>query len=157
MNIYTLEREIVVPLDEREAFAFFEDPRNLARITPPWLRFEIAAKRDIEMREGAVIDYTIRWMGISLAWKTTITAYDPPRFFVDEQTRGPYALWRHRHTLEPVPGGTRIADRVEYALPLGLLGRLAHWLVVRRQLEHIFAYRAKAVAGVLGGPTSPEK
>ncbi len=42
-------------------------------------------------------------------------------------------------------------DRVEYALPFGPLGRLAHGLAVRRQLEEIFAYRQKTIAEIFGG------
>jgi ligand-binding SRPBCC domain-containing protein len=146
MKLYTLNREITVPVPAGEAFAFFEDPRNLARITPAWLNFRITTREPVEMRAGAVIEYRIRWLGLSLRWQTTITAYDPPRYFVDEQSRGPYRLWRHRHLIEPAPGGARIADHVEYALPLGWLGRIAHRLVVRRQLERIFDFRARAIA-----------
>lgn len=151
MKTFTLDREMTVPVTQTAAFAFFEDPRNLARITPPWLNFRIASMEPTGMREGAVIEYRIRWMGISLKWKTTITAYDPPRYFVDEQTRGPYASWRHQHTIEPAGEGARILDRVEYALPLGMLGRLAHALAVRRQLTQIFDFRRRAIAAHFAG------
>ena len=153
MKIHTLSRETTVPVDQQTAFSFFEDPRNLARITPAWLNFQIDTPFS-GMRKGAVIDYRIRWMGLSLKWKTTITEYQPPHRFVDEQTCGPYALWRHEHLIEPVPGGARIADRVTYAMPVGALGELAHALVVRRQLEEIFNYRQKAVAAYFAGEVS---
>jgi len=41
-------------------------------------------------------------------------------------------------------------DRVEYTLPLGPLGRLAHLLLVGRQLESIFDFRARTVAEMFG-------
>lgn len=44
-----------------------------------------------------------------------------------------------------VVGGT-ITDQVDYELPLGALGRVAHWLFVRRQLDTIFAHRQAAMA-----------
>jgi ligand-binding SRPBCC domain-containing protein len=42
-------------------------------------------------------------------------------------------------------------DRVEYELPLGPLGRIAHTLFVRRQLEAIFDFRARAIAELFSG------
>jgi ligand-binding SRPBCC domain-containing protein len=41
-------------------------------------------------------------------------------------------------------------DHVDYALPFGVLGRIAHRLRVRAQLEEIFAYRRKAIEGIFG-------
>ena len=151
---------MTVPLPLGEVFQFFEDPRNLARITPPELNFRVSTAGKIEMRTGALIDYTIRWLGLPLKWRTRITAYEPPQFFVDEQLEGPYKLWRHRHDFREVDGASRISDCVEYELPLGILGRVAHALVVGRQLRGIFAYRQRAIASILGVPgiqfTDPE-
>jgi ligand-binding SRPBCC domain-containing protein len=149
MKIYTLCQSMFVPVPQRRAFAFFEDPRNLSRITPPWLDFRIANAASVRMGKGARVDYQIRWLGLRLIWKTLITEYEPPRFFVDQQIAGPYALWRHEHTVDPASGGTLIGDRVDYALPLGWLGRLAHRLLVRRQLEAIFHYRRRAIGRIL--------
>ena len=153
MTRYVLERRIVVPAPLPETFAFFEDPRNLARITPPWLHFRITTSGGIDMRRGTVIRYQIRWLGIPISWTTTISEYDPPGVFVDEQSSGPYRFWRHRHTFEAVEDGTAVGDRVEYALPLGWAGRLAHALVVRRQLEGIFEYRTR-ILGEIFRPTA---
>jgi hypothetical protein len=35
-----------------------------------------------------------------------------------------------------------VEDRVDYALPLGILGRFAHPFMVRRLLKKIFRYRS---------------
>jgi ligand-binding SRPBCC domain-containing protein len=148
---YRLECSMPVPVALGEAFAFFEDPGNLARITPPWLNFRITSPGPVQMRQGAEIAYQIRWLGIPVNWKTVIAEYEPPFFFVDEQASGPYARWRHRHEFKPAEDGAIVYDRVEYALPFGPLGRLAHSLVVRRQLLEIFDYRRKALAGILTG------
>ena len=47
---------------------------------------------------------------------------------------------------QAVDGGVEVEDVVHYALPFGWLGRLAHWLFVRRQLDAIFAHREAAMA-----------
>ena len=120
-----------------EVFAFFAEPRRLAEITPPWLAFTIVGTPPV-MAAGAVLDYRIRWFGLPLRWRAFIREYDPPVRFVDVQVRGPYGRWEHRHLFVEADGGTWIEDRVTYRLPFGPLGRLAHALVVRRQLDAIW-------------------
>jgi ligand-binding SRPBCC domain-containing protein len=133
----------VLPLPRNDAFLFFEDPRNLFDITPDWLKF-VMKERDskTEVFEGAEFDYTIRWFGIPLPWRSRITGYLPPGQFTDIQLVGPYRSWSHLHTFEDAEGGTMMRDTVTYRLPLGPLGGIAHALAVRRQLEDIFRYRA---------------
>jgi ligand-binding SRPBCC domain-containing protein len=149
---YQLRCRLVAPLPLKETFQAFEDPRNLAKITPPGLGFQVVTNHAIEMRRGAEIGYIIRWQGLPMRWKTLIAEYNPPHSFVDEQARGPYSLWRHRHTFEETPEGTIVSDCVDYRLPFGLLGVLAHALLVGRQLRGIFSYRQRAMSDLLGVP-----
>jgi ligand-binding SRPBCC domain-containing protein len=143
---------MTVPLPRKEVFRFFENPRNLKEITPPQLSFQVTSPGEIEMRSGASIDYTIRWLGLPMKWRTRITGYHPPLFFVDEQVLGPYKLWRHRHDFDEADGVSTISDRVEYELPMGAIGRVAHGIIVGRQLKGIFAYRQRAITRILGVP-----
>lgn len=146
---WRLECEMFAPVSIGEAFSIFENPGNLSAITPPWLNFRIVTPERIEMRRGARIDYVIRWLGIRVKWKTLITGYEPPHSFVDEQIRGPYALWRHRHTFREIAGGTMISDCVDYRLSFSVIGDIAHALVVRKQLIGIFRYRQHAITAML--------
>ncbi len=150
---FTLEREQWVPRPLQEVFAFFADARNLEKLTPEWLRFEILTPEPIEMRAGAVIDYKLAWHGIPMRWKTEITKWEPPHHFEDLQIKGPYQLWRHTHRFEAVDDGTRIRDVVQYALPFGVLGRAVHAVSVRRNVEEIFDYRDEKVRALFGGGT----
>jgi ligand-binding SRPBCC domain-containing protein len=102
------------------------------------------------MVSGAHIRYRLRWHGISLRWLTEIRAWSPPTEFVDVQARGPYRLWHHTHSFAPVDGGTLMCDVVRYALPYGVLGRLAHNWLVESELKAIFDYRAVKVSEILG-------
>lgn len=149
MKTHTLERRQILPVPLGEVFAFFESPENLARITPPRLDFRILTPRPIHMKTGTVIDYTVRWLGMPVRWRTLITTYEPGRRFVDEQITGPYSLWHHTHEFAAREGGTAMTDRVVYMMPLGPLGELAHELMVRRQLEEIFDYRAEVIGRLL--------
>ena len=149
--MHVLERTQTIPAAPDAVFAFFSDPGNLARITPPWLRFRLVGEVPTPIAAGARFEYRIRWLVFRLRWVTRITVWDPPHGFEDVEERGPYRLWRHRHSFEPGPGGVVMRDRVEYALPFGALGRLAHFLVVRRQLDAIFAFRRRAIAEIFPG------
>ena len=148
MKTYTLERQQTVPVSVAEAFAFFQNPHNLARITPPSLGFRIVSEGPVLMRRGAEIRYRIHVARVPLSWKTVIAEYEPPLGFVDEQADGPYRLWRHRHGFYPSPAGTIVTDRVEYALPFGWLGRAAHRFFVHRMLRRIFDYRRDTLSRI---------
>lgn len=145
MKTYVLKKEFIVARPVDEVFAFFERPENLAKITPPSLGFHILTPSPINMGVGTLIDYTIKILGLRRHWATLIAEYDPPRRFVDVQLKGPYTFWHHTHTFEPVGQGTRITDEVRYVVPFGILGRIANALIVRRQLERIFAFRERVM------------
>ncbi len=145
MPLFVLERRQVLPADITRVFAFFEDPMNLEVITPPWLRFEVVASTDARMRLGTEIDYRLRWQRLPMRWRSRIAEYEPGRMFADEMLKGPYRRWYHRHFFRETPDGVEMIDRVEYELPLGVLGRVAHVALIRRQLEAIFDYRRASV------------
>jgi ligand-binding SRPBCC domain-containing protein len=152
--VHRLERSVVVarPLDE--VFPFFADASNLEAITPPFLRFRILSPTPVEMRVGARIEYALSLFRVPLRWTTRITVWEPGVRFVDEQERGPYALWRHTHAFEARGDETLVRDVVEYALPLGPLGALARALFVRRSLERIFDFRERTIRTLLEGDRS---
>lgn len=153
MRHHRLERRQRVPRPPVEAFELFADAHRLEDLTPPWLGFSVLTPRPIELRPGALIDYRLRLHGVPVRWRTRIEDWAPGRRFVDVQVSGPYRLWHHTHEFEPDgDGGTVIRDVVRYALPLGVVGALAHGLFVRRDLERIFDYRRAAVERELGNP-----
>jgi ligand-binding SRPBCC domain-containing protein len=143
-----LEREQILPGTPADVFPFFADALNLERITPPWLGFRVVTPGTIEMGPGTLIEYRLRLHRVPVRWLTRIELWEPPLRFVDAQVRGPYRVWRHEHRFEAAPGGagTLMRDTIDYDLPLGPLGGLAHALLVRRDLRRIFDYREASVA-----------
>jgi ligand-binding SRPBCC domain-containing protein len=103
----------------------------------------------VKIGPEALLDYTLRWMGLPIRWRTRIIDWQPPRSFIDLQIKGPYTLWHHQHTFTAVADGTDCVDRVIYKLPMGWIGRPAHGLV-RRQLLDIFRFRRKVIGERLG-------
>ena len=140
---------IELPLARERLFPFFADAGNLEVLTPPELRFRVITPRPIEMREGALIEYRLRLMGVPFAWLTRIAVWDPPQEFVDEQLKGPYRRWVHKHLFVETSFGTRMHDAVEYELPLFPVGELAGPLV-DWQVRRIFRYREIALKRALG-------
>ena len=138
MKIHRLRTEIWLPQSREEIFGFFSDPKNLDLLTPPWLSFEILAPECVAMREGTRLDYRLRLHGIPVRWQSEIIAWNPPRRFVDRQTRGPYRLWVHEHLFFEQSGGTLVGDSVEYS---ALGGRLIQKFLIAPDLEKIFGYR----------------
>ncbi|MEN7549857.1 SRPBCC family protein [Rapidithrix thailandica] len=143
MKIYCLKRCQFLPISQEEAWDFFSSPRNLSKITPGYMEFEIKSISGREqMYAGQMIHYKLNVLpGIPTRWVTEITHVRELEYFVDEQRIGPYALWNHQHFFKAVEGGVEMRDEVHYALPLGALGQVAHWLFVQREINAIFNYR----------------
>ena len=147
MHTSTFSGSQLIPRPLEEVFDFFSMAKNLGRLTPPWLQFEIITPEPIDMAPGTLIDYRIKWRGIPIRWRTEIEVWEPPHRFVDNQLKGPYRLWHHEHRFEETPEGTMVHDTVKYA---ALGGYLAHRLVVDRDVRRIFGYRGEALREVFG-------
>ena len=149
---YTLHRVQQVDAGLADVFAFFADPFNLEDLTPPWLHFRIIEARDRPVRRGSRISYRLRLHGIPFRWESVIAEYQAGWMFADRQLTGPYRHWYHRHLFHEMRHGSVIEDIVEYALPLGRLGHLAHALAVEGRLRAIFDYREARIRARFGGP-----
>jgi ligand-binding SRPBCC domain-containing protein len=150
MADHVLETRVWLARPRPDVFAFFADPANLARVSPPALRLRLLTP-PAPLSVGAVLDFRVTWLGLPLRWRSYIREYDPPYRFVDVQVRGPWARWEHRHRFLDEGGGTLMEDRVTYRLPLGLLGRALHGALVHRQLRAGWAFRQARLAELFGG------
>ena len=144
MKTYNLEFEQFIDLPIKDVFDFFSKPENLSLITPPRLRFDILTPTPLEMKEGQLIDYSLKILYlIKLHWRTLITDYQKPYKFIDQQIKGPYTLWHHTHTFEEKDGGTLIKDNLKYVIPFGWIGRAIHFIYIKHDINGIFQYRHK--------------
>jgi ligand-binding SRPBCC domain-containing protein len=151
MKIYELRHTQFIPATLEECWDFFSSPKNLKKITPKHMGFEITNNPGEKMYQGQIITYFVKPIaGIPLSWVTEITTVKEPLFFIDEQRFGPYTFWHHQHWFKEVGGGVEMTDIVHYALPLGFLGRIANRLFVKKQLNKIFNCRIKAVEDIFG-------
>tara|TARA_Y100001970_G_scaffold281674_1_gene392961 strand:+ start:629 stop:1099 length:471 start_codon:yes stop_codon:yes gene_type:complete len=145
MKVYKLKFKQVINSSLDDVFSFFSNPENLSKITPEKLGFNILTPTPIKMKEGQLIDYSIKLLGKKIRWRTMITEYIPKVKFVDQQLKGPYSMWHHTHKFKDVDGKVEMTDEIYYVMPFGLLGRLVNFLFVSRDLNNIFKHRVEII------------
>ena len=149
MKIHTFRQEMTIPRPLTEVFAFFSDARNLSRLTPDYVGFEILTDGEIVMQPGTIIDYRIHMHGLPMPWRSEITVWEPGVRFVDEQRKGPFRMWHHEHAFaadtEDGAPVTRMTDTVRYAT---WLDAVVHRVAVRPKVEAIFRHRTEILGEV---------
>jgi uncharacterized protein (TIGR01777 family) len=125
-----------------EVFLWHTRQGALTRLTPPWEQVRVLAS-DQSIRDGAEVRIAMRRGPVELKWTVRHQDYIDGRQFVDVQIDGPFARWVHTHRFEPLEGGsaTRMMDEIEWAPPLGALGRLLGGPVIESDLARSFAFR----------------
>ena len=141
---------IGAPADE--VFRWHAEPGAFQRLTPPWEPVEVLDEGG-GLRNGAEVVLRVRLGPFPVRWVSRLSDCIPGRVFRDTQIRGPFALWRHTHLIEPAGGSASwLEDRIEYALPFGLLGRWLGGFFVRRKLDKLFEYRHRVTAAAFSSP-----
>jgi len=141
---YLLQTTTDLDVPVNDAFAFFSQAENLGMLTPAAMKFSIH-ERVPEIREGAVIEYRLRVGPVPVAWRSRIVDWRPGVRFADSQERGPYRSWYHEHLFRREGAATVMEDRVYYAPPLNVLGRLVNRFFIVPALRRIFQYRADVI------------
>lgn len=151
MQLYQLRSKQYLPISKSKAWDFLSDPANLKVITPDHMGFDILSGLDKEMFPGQIIQYRVNpFPGYTTKWVTEITHVKKGSYFVDEQRFGPYNLWHHKHFINEVKEGVEMEDIIDYKLPFGLLGKLVHPFLVKKQLKQIFNYREQKLNSLFG-------
>lgn len=151
MKIYQINTKQNLPISVKEAWEFLSSPNNLAEITPKYMNFKILSGADKSIFAGQIIQYKVTpVLGITLKWVTEITHVKQNEYFVDEQRFGPYSLWHHKHFIKEIDGGIEMEDIVDYKIPFGFLGKIAHSLFIEKKLRQIFNYREKKLVKLFG-------
>lgn len=150
---YVIEKAQWIPLPRDEVFQFFCEAKNLEAITPEWLNFHIKKMSTEKIQEGSLIDYKLKIKGVPASWRTLISSWRPPFQFVDEQLKGPYALWHHTHSFEEAQKGTLMLDQVIYKVPFGVIGNIVREVLIRSDVEKIFKHRQEQVPKLFNLPS----
>jgi len=144
--MYRLYREQQLNCTIETAWEFFSSPHNLSQITPQSMNFVVLSESSEAISEGMEIDYTVSpVLGIPMKWKTVISQVEDYKSFTDFQKEGPYKHWNHFHEFIPNDHGVLMKDTVDYELPMGFLGKMAHQLFVKEKLKNIFDFRYRVL------------
>ena len=162
-----------VPFPVELVFAFFANPSNLPHLMPPAQKARIEdlrlqpppprpvaadpARRFRSVAAGVgseilVSFRPVRWVPQRVSWLAKIVDFAWNSHFIDEQLKGPFKTFRHRHGVRGLTRenqeGTSVTDEIEYELPGGLAGRLAGGMV-HAQMEKGFAFRRMKLPEIL--------
>lgn len=108
---------------------------------------------------GETVTWRGRHFGVTQELTSEISAFDRPRHFQDRMVKGAFASFVHDHDFETTSGGTRMTDTVRFSAPLGVLGKLAEVLFLRRHVENLLAQRGETIklAVETGAPAKPDE
>ncbi len=132
-----------MPVSARALFDWHERPGAFERLTPGWQPTRVVS-RSGGITDGSRVEVEVPVLGGLIHQRMLMEhrGYVSGEQFVDTMLEGPFAEWTHTHTMEPAADGSSVlVDRLDYALPLGVLGDTAAGWYVRSQLEALFEFR----------------
>ena len=145
--IHQLKTEQFLNSNIDHVWDFVSSPKNLKKITPPYMGFDITSTNlPDKMYAGMIITYKVSPIfSIPTTWVTEITHVSEKKFFIDEQRIGPYTMWHHQHFFKKHNNGVLMNDIITYKAPFGPLGVIANHLFISKKLKSIFDYRYKTL------------
>jgi len=144
MSLHVFVRTTPVQASAQALFDWHEAPGAFQRLTPPGEPVRVL-KQEGGIRDGARVTVRVGPWPFSLRWDLEHLDYRHGESFTDQQVTGPFRSWRHVHRMVPTgPDSCVLEDRIEYALPFGILGDLAARLIVEPKLNRLFAFRHNA-------------
>jgi ligand-binding SRPBCC domain-containing protein len=105
----------------------------------------IAGRTSGLIEGGEEVTWRGRHFGVAQNFTSRITSFDRPHSFRDTMQRGAFRSFAHDHFFLPVPGGTTMVDLLVFSAPLGILGRIAEKLFLRRYLQRLLTDRARTI------------
>lgn len=134
---YVFEHASNLKADPKKVFAFHLEPKNIARVSPPWMRV-LSLSSPSPIQAGSKIKLKVSSFGLPQSWEVTVREVkdfegNPGRATIlDVAEKGPFPWWHHRHEFWAAPDGTTgLVDRIEFLPPGGWLGRLALPILLR--------------------------
>lgn len=130
----TYERRTRIDASLDDVWDFHSQISGLETLTPSWLRLRVESvvgpggeRHPDVLEEGSEVTLSMRPFGVGprTAWTSRIVERergDDAAYFRDEMVDGPFDRWLHTHAFYADDGATIVRDRVEYALPGGVLG-----------------------------------
>jgi len=94
---------------------------------------------------GETVTWKARHFGVTMKLTSKITACEIPVLFADEMVAGPFKMMQHRHLFEPKDGYTLMTDEFVYESPLGIVGKMADALFLRKYMQNLIEQRNRDI------------
>ncbi|MGL5097662.1 MAG: TIGR01777 family oxidoreductase, partial [Planctomycetia bacterium] len=142
-------RESRMPASAQAVYDWHARPGAFERLVPPWDDVKVI-DRTGPLQDGMKATLQIRAAGVPFRWTAVHHDFEPGRRFTDTQQGGPFARWVHTHRFEPIDDrSSLLIDSIDYAPPLGGIGRLLTGGWIEGMLDRTFAYRHQRTAADL--------
>jgi len=132
----TFTSDLEVPVET--LWDWHQRPGVLRRLIPPWKKVKVVSAEPVA--NGSRTHFKLGLGPVSLDWEAIHEAVNPPHGFVDRQARGPFQLWVHEHRMESTATGSRLTDRIDFALPRGIRAR-PFQSMVEWDIRRMFKFR----------------
>ena len=95
--------------------------------------------------------------GVRQRFTAKVTAFEQPRYFVDEMTKGAFQSMSHTHEFIPHGRSTLMRDIVEWKSPAGLLGAIADALFLITYMRNLITERGQQLKQAIENVTNESK
>ncbi|MFD0763480.1 cell division protein [Mucilaginibacter lutimaris] len=97
---------------------------------------------------GETVTWRAKHFGVWQNLTSKITEFDSPNYFADEMIEGAFKSFTHKHYFIGDDKQTIMRDEFIFASPLGLLGKLANWLFLKRYMTALLLKRNEVIKKV---------
>jgi ligand-binding SRPBCC domain-containing protein len=91
------------------------------------------------------VTWRAKHFGIYQTLTSKITQYDRPKCFTDEMVRGAFSEFKHEHHFKELSGETIMTDFFDYKSPLGIFGKLADKIFLKKYMTDLLTERNRIV------------
>ncbi len=91
------------------------------------------------------VTWRAKHLGIYQNLTSKITEFNRPNYFVDEMMSGAFKSFKHEHHFSQWGAETLMIDIFDYISPLGILGRLADKLILKKYMADLLQKRNQTI------------
>ena len=132
-QLASYEGSIVINAPVSEVFAYVNAPATIA----DWMTAMVEVRNVIGSGAGLQWDWTYKMAGIHVRGQSVIVDYIPNECATHQGIGMLAASWTN--IVEPHDGGTKLTMKLDYTIPVPVLGKLAEHLTIKRNARELEA------------------
>ena len=147
MPIINLVTEIHAPIER--CFDLCRDLETHTRTVAHTQERLVGDKQEGLAELGDVLVFEAVHFGIRQRLSSQITELVPPTLFVEAALAGAFQSLTPRHEFTAAASGTLMRDRLQWTSPLGVLGRIADALFLKRHMLRFLVTRNRNLKAII--------